>query len=176
MHPESAAGLHFALHHPDKFLAFFGSDGDTLHWRPSLWWLDGCGVFTMPQGTVACSIILCTYLADHGDNYSGEHPNADGWDSFVHWGRWQVGPAVKALALEREARQVGLRYLGDSLAGGPRIVRVGDADEPAADPQVGGGRDQSPRPLVARTPVLVQGRDPAAADLPGLRVHGGEPA
>src|SRR5215218_3345017 len=28
-------------------------DGDTLHWRPSLWWLDGCGVFTMPQGTVA---------------------------------------------------------------------------------------------------------------------------
>src|SRR5215211_7463097 len=63
MHPESAAGLHFALHHPDKFLAFFGSDGDTLHWRPSLWWLDGCGVFTMPQGTVACSIILCTYLA-----------------------------------------------------------------------------------------------------------------
>src|SRR5215216_4696073 len=63
MHPESAAGLHFALHHPDKFLAFFGSDGDTLHWRPSLWWLDGCGVFTMPQGTVDCSIILCTYLA-----------------------------------------------------------------------------------------------------------------
>src|SRR5215211_8589321 len=67
MHPESAAGLHFALHHPDKFLAFFGSDGDTLHWRPSLWWLDGCGVFTMPQGTVACSIILCTYIGgDHG--------------------------------------------------------------------------------------------------------------
>src|SRR5215211_4665293 len=62
MHPESAAGLHFALHHPDKFLAFFGSDGDTLHWRPTLWWLDGCGVFTMPPGTVACSIILCTYL------------------------------------------------------------------------------------------------------------------
>src|SRR5688572_11640815 len=58
MHPESAAGLHFALHHPDKFLAFGGSDGDTLHWRPSLSWLDGFGVFTMPQGTVACSIIL----------------------------------------------------------------------------------------------------------------------
>src|SRR5919112_5892874 len=98
------------------------------------------------------------------------------WDSFAHRGRWQVGPAVKALALECEAGQVSLRYLGDSVSGGPRIVRVGDADEPAADPQVGGGRDQRPRPLVARTPVLVQGRDPVAADFPGRRVHGGEPA
>ena len=84
--------------------------------------------------------------------------------------------AVKMLALEPEARQVGLRYLGDSVAGGPRIVRVGDADESAADPKVGGGRDQRPRPLVARAPVLVQGRDPAAADVSGRRVHGGEPA
>jgi hypothetical protein len=37
-------------------------DDDILHVRPSLWWLDGCGVFTMPQRTVACSIILCIYL------------------------------------------------------------------------------------------------------------------
>src|SRR5215212_4924153 len=103
-------------------------------------------------------------------------PMHDGWASFAHRGRWQVGPAVKALALEFEAGQVALRYLGDSVAGGPRIVRVGDADEPAADPQVGGGRDQCPRPLVARAPTLVQGREPAAVDLPSRRVHGGEPA
>jgi putative transposase len=37
-------------------------DGDILHVRPSLWWLDGCGVFTMPQRTAVCSIILCIYL------------------------------------------------------------------------------------------------------------------
>jgi hypothetical protein len=30
--------------------------------RSSLWWLDGFGVFTMPQRTAACSIILCIYL------------------------------------------------------------------------------------------------------------------
>src|SRR5215217_6947929 len=103
-------------------------------------------------------------------------PMHDGWASFAHWGRWRVGPAVKTLALESEARQVGLRYLGDSVAGGPRIVRVGDADESAADPKVGGGRDQRPRPLVARAPALVQGRDPVAVDLPGRRVYGGEAA
>jgi len=39
-----------------------GGDGDILHVRPSLRWLDGCGVFTMPQGTAVCSIILCIYL------------------------------------------------------------------------------------------------------------------
>ena len=83
---------------------------------------------------------------------------------------------MKALALEREARQAGLRYVGDSVADGPRIDRVGDADEPAADPQVGGGRGQSPRPLVAGALPLVEGRNPAAVDLPCRRVHGGEPA
>ena len=82
---------------------------------------------------------------------------------------------MKALALEREARQVGLRHLGDSVAGGPRVYGVGDADEPAADPQVGAGRGQSPRPVVVRAPHLVEGRDPVAVDLPGRRVHGGEP-
>ena len=35
---------------------------------------------------------------------------------------------MKAFALEPEARQVGLRYLGDSVAGGLRIDRVGDAN------------------------------------------------
>jgi hypothetical protein len=39
-------------------------DGDILHVRPSLLWLDGCGVFTMPQRTAVCSIILCIYLED----------------------------------------------------------------------------------------------------------------
>src|SRR5215211_2106279 len=87
----------------------------------------------------------------------------------------QVRRAVKASTLEREAGQVGLRYLVDSVAGGPRIDRVGDSDESPADPQVGGGREQCPRPLVARAPVLVQGRDPVAVDLPCRRVHGGEP-
>src|SRR5918992_2192256 len=107
---------------------------------------------------------------------AGDHVETPPRISFAHWGRWRVGPAVKTLALEPEARQVGLRYLGDSVASGPRIVRVGDADESAADPKVGGGRDQRPRPLVARAPVLVQGRDPVAVDLPGRRVHGGEAA
>src|SRR5918992_4694426 len=107
---------------------------------------------------------------------AGDHVETPPRISFAHWGRWRVGPAVKTLALEPEARQVGLRYLGDSVASGPRIVRVGDADESAADPKVGGGRDQRPRPLIARAPVLVQGRDPVAVDLPGRRVHGGEAA
>src|SRR4029453_4285364 len=42
---------------------------DILHRRPSLWWLGGCGGFTMPQRTVAFSIILCLYLAQktHSD-------------------------------------------------------------------------------------------------------------
>src|SRR5215204_371313 len=88
----------------------------------------------------------------------------------------RVGLALKALALEPEASQAGLRCLGDSVGGGLRIDRDGDADEPATAPQVGGRRDQWPRPLVARAPVLVKGRDPAAVDLPGRRVHGGEPA
>jgi hypothetical protein len=43
----------------DEALAFLGSDGDILHVRSSLWWLAGFGVFTMPQRTAACSIILC---------------------------------------------------------------------------------------------------------------------
>src|SRR5215210_3137025 len=62
VHPQPSTGFHFALHFDDEILAFFGSDGDILHRRPSLWWLDGFGVFTMPQRTVACSIILCIYL------------------------------------------------------------------------------------------------------------------
>jgi len=62
VHPEPAAGLRFALHLDDEVFAYLRCDGDILHWRPSLWWLDGCGVFTMPQRTVACSIILCIYL------------------------------------------------------------------------------------------------------------------
>jgi hypothetical protein len=37
--------------------------------RPSLWWLDGFGVFTMPQRTVACSIILCIYLVACGGGF-----------------------------------------------------------------------------------------------------------
>jgi hypothetical protein len=63
VHPQPAAGFAFALHLLDEILAFFRSDGDTLHGRPSLWWLDGFGVFTMPQEEMAvCSIILCIYL------------------------------------------------------------------------------------------------------------------
>src|ERR671916_757079 len=83
---------------------------------------------------------------------------------------------IEGVGLEPEARQAGLRYLGESVACGPRIDRVGDADEPAADPQVGGGRGQSPRPLVAGALPLVEGRNPAAVDLPCRRVHGGKPA
>jgi hypothetical protein len=59
VHPQSAAGFRFALHFGDEALAYLGGDGDILHVRPSLRWLDGCGVFTMPQRTAACSIILC---------------------------------------------------------------------------------------------------------------------
>src|SRR5215216_7542178 len=62
VHPEPSTGLRFALHLDDEALAFLGGDGDILHVRSSLWWLDGCGVFTMPQRTAACSIILCIYL------------------------------------------------------------------------------------------------------------------
>jgi hypothetical protein len=51
-----------SLHFPYEILAFGGGDDDTLHGRPFLLWLDGCGVFTMPQETVVCSIILCIYL------------------------------------------------------------------------------------------------------------------
>ena len=47
-----------------EVLAFGGSDSDAPHRRPSLLWLDGLGVFTMPQEMVVCSIILCTYLED----------------------------------------------------------------------------------------------------------------
>src|SRR5918994_1783154 len=62
VHPEPAAGLRFALHLDDEVFAYLRCDGDILHVRPFLWWLDGCGVFTMPQRTAACSIILCFYL------------------------------------------------------------------------------------------------------------------
>src|SRR5215211_5016982 len=62
VHPEPSTGFRLALHPKDEVLAFFGGDDDTLHGRPSLWWLDGFGVFTMPQRTAACSIILCIYL------------------------------------------------------------------------------------------------------------------
>src|ERR671911_900963 len=63
VHPEPAARFPFALHLGDEALAFFRGDGDILHVRPFLWWLDGFGVFTMPQRTAVCSIILCFYLA-----------------------------------------------------------------------------------------------------------------
>src|SRR5215210_8340759 len=62
VHPEPATGLRLALHFDDEALAYFGSNGDILHVRPFLWWLDGFGVFTMPQRTAVCSIILCIYL------------------------------------------------------------------------------------------------------------------
>src|SRR5215212_2096595 len=62
VHPEPSTGLRFALHLDEEPLAFLGGDGDILHVRSSFWWLDGCGVFTMPQRTAACSIILCIYL------------------------------------------------------------------------------------------------------------------
>src|SRR5215218_5394155 len=62
VHPQSAAGFRFALHFGDEALAYLGGEGDILHVRPSLCWLDGCGVFTMPQRTAVCSIILCIYL------------------------------------------------------------------------------------------------------------------
>src|ERR687897_4847 len=64
VHPEPAAGLRFALHLDDEVFAYLRCDGDILHVRPFLRWLDGCGVFTMPQRTAACSIILCFYLGD----------------------------------------------------------------------------------------------------------------
>src|SRR5215208_5946704 len=63
VHPQSAAGFRFALHLDDEALAYLGGDGDILHVRPSLRWLDGCGVFTMPQRTAVCSIILRSYRA-----------------------------------------------------------------------------------------------------------------
>src|SRR5215210_5253204 len=63
VHPQPPAGSLFALHLDDEVLAFLRGDGDTLHGRPSLWWLDGFGVFTMPQEMAVCSIILCSYLA-----------------------------------------------------------------------------------------------------------------
>src|SRR5918994_1122451 len=62
VHPEPAAGLRFVLHLDDEVFAYLRCDGDILHVRPFLRWLDGCGVFTMPQRTAACSIILCFYL------------------------------------------------------------------------------------------------------------------
>jgi len=60
--PQPPARLAFSLHFPYKILAFGGGAGDTLHGRPFLLWLDGFGVFTMPQETVVCSIILCICL------------------------------------------------------------------------------------------------------------------
>src|SRR5919107_4632008 len=64
VHPQSAAGFRFALQFGDEALAYLWGDGDILHVRPSLLWLDGCGVFTMPQRAAVCSIILCIYLED----------------------------------------------------------------------------------------------------------------
>lgn len=58
MHPQPAAGFAFALHLLDEILAFFRSDGDTLHGRPYLWWLDGFGVFTMLQEEMAVCEVL----------------------------------------------------------------------------------------------------------------------
>lgn len=67
-------GRLLTLHSPeDEVLAFLGGDGDTLHRRPSLLWLDGFGVFTMPQRTVACSISLCIYLDGEGRKEDAEN-------------------------------------------------------------------------------------------------------
>jgi hypothetical protein len=60
--PQPPARLAFSLHFPYEIPAFGGGDGDTLHGRPFHWWLDGFGIFTMPQETVVCSITLCIYL------------------------------------------------------------------------------------------------------------------
>ena len=49
VHPKLPARSPFALHLLDESLTFGGSDDDTLHRRPSLSWLAGFGVFTMPQ-------------------------------------------------------------------------------------------------------------------------------
>src|SRR5215216_2444441 len=62
VHPQPSTRFHFALHLGDEALAFLGDNGDILHVRPFLWWLDGFGVFTMPQRTAVCSIILGIYL------------------------------------------------------------------------------------------------------------------
>src|SRR5215211_4410462 len=64
VHPQPTTGFRLALHLADKVLALLGGEDDTLHGRSSLWWLDGFGVFTMPQGTAVCSIILCIYLVE----------------------------------------------------------------------------------------------------------------
>jgi len=58
-----------------------GSDADTLHGRPSLLWLDGSGVFTMPQEMVVCSIILCTF------NYSVHLSRSQ---ALIHPSAWKV--------------------------------------------------------------------------------------
>src|SRR3982750_2580440 len=62
VHSQPSAGFALTLHLADEILAFLRGDGDTLHKRPSLLWVDGFGVFTMPQRMAACSIILCIYL------------------------------------------------------------------------------------------------------------------
>ena len=63
-----------ALHLGDEALALLGDNGDILHVRPFLWWLDGFGVFTMPQRAAVCSIILCIYLDDPEQfDYATEH-------------------------------------------------------------------------------------------------------
>src|SRR5215218_4654934 len=69
VHPQPSTRFHFALHLGDEALAFLGDNGDILHVRPFLWWLDGFGVFTMPQRTAVCSIILGIYLVHY------EHAN-----------------------------------------------------------------------------------------------------
>jgi hypothetical protein len=67
VHPQPPAWASFAFHLEDEVLAFLWSDSDTLHGRPFLWWLDGCGVFTMPHRAAVCSIILCIYLEGETD-------------------------------------------------------------------------------------------------------------
>ena len=74
MHPQPSTRFHFALHLGDEALALLGDNGDILHVRPFLWWLDGFGVFTMPQRAAVCSIILCIYLDDPEQfDYATEH-------------------------------------------------------------------------------------------------------
>jgi len=75
--------LAFSLHFPYEILAFGGGDGDTLHGRPFLWWLDGFGVFTMPRETVVCSIILCIYLADTLSLRGATMPNGQKYEDWI---------------------------------------------------------------------------------------------
>src|SRR5215210_308013 len=65
VHPQPPARLPFALHPDDEVLAFRGSDGDTLHGRPSLSWLVGFGVFTMQHRAAVSLFNYPVHLSSH---------------------------------------------------------------------------------------------------------------